>query len=103
VHARSLSRKADDAGASCDRAASRKAFATHYRYLLTVTFLSPQNEAHLVKALEHDIRRAWTDAVAVLDEPIDLLVGARSGVDVDLLIVLDLVTPRAPECAAATA
>ncbi len=62
--------------------------------MLTVHLLSPQNEAQLVKALERDIRRAWPEVASDPNDRVDLLVGARSGVDVDLLIVLDLVTPR---------
>ena len=70
-------------------------FADTKRILLTVHILSPQNEAHLVKELECEIRRVWPEAANGPEDRIDLLVGARSGFDVDLLIVLDLVTPRA--------
>ncbi len=36
------------------------------RSLLTVILLSPQNEAHLMKALEHYIRRAWPESRGLL-------------------------------------
>ncbi len=62
--------------------------------MVRVVVLSPQNEVALVEALAAEIRRAWPDLEADPSDRIDLLVGTRSGVDVDLLIALDLETPR---------
>lgn len=56
--------------------------------------LSPQNERELARSLEAEIRRVWPDPVTDPDDRIDLLVGARSGVDVDFLVAIDLATPR---------
>ncbi len=64
-------------------------------FVLNVWELSPQNERALVRQLEAEIRRVWPAAVADPNDRIDLLVGARSGVDVDVLVALDLRTPRA--------
>lgn len=62
--------------------------------MVRVWILSPQNEVAVVEALAAEIRRTWPELEADPDDRIDLLVGVRSGVDVDLLIALDLATPR---------
>ena len=63
--------------------------------MLNVWDLSPQNERALAQQLESEIRRVWPDVAADPHDRIDLLFGARSGVDVDFLIAVDLDTPRA--------
>lgn len=63
--------------------------------MLNVWDLSPQNEGALARQLESEIRRVWADVAADPHDRIDLLVGARSGVDVDFLIAIDLDTPHA--------
>jgi hypothetical protein len=62
--------------------------------MITLHVISPCNEVRVVERLERDICACWPDLAASAEEHIDLLVGVRTQMDVDLLIVLDLAQPR---------
>lgn len=63
--------------------------------MVRVVPISPQNEMRVAERLAAEIRRLWPDGDGHHDDRVDLLVGVRSGTDVDLLIAIDLERPRA--------
>jgi hypothetical protein len=62
--------------------------------MITVHLLSPQNEVRIAERLAEEIRAAWPEVANHATDRIALLVGIRSGTDVDLLIVIDFEHPR---------
>jgi hypothetical protein len=62
--------------------------------LVKVFPISPQNELLVTQRLAAEIERRWPSGDGHRADRIDLLVGVRSGTDVDLLVALDLEQPR---------
>ena len=62
--------------------------------MIRVHALSPQNELAIAERLRRMIETAWP---GIEDEPrdrIDIMVGVRVGMDVDILVIIDLHAPR---------
>jgi hypothetical protein len=62
--------------------------------MLEVHPISPNNEMPAVERLRRDILACWPDLADDKEDRIDLLVGIRTSVDVDLLIAVDFAEPR---------
>lgn len=58
--------------------------------MINLHAISPQNEMPVAERLRRRIIRAWPDIEEISRDRIDILVGVRSPVDVDLLVILDL-------------
>lgn len=65
--------------------------------MINVHLISPHNETAAVQELAAELRSIWPEVDQSEVDRVDLLVGVRAGVSVDLLIVIDLETPRAIE------
>jgi hypothetical protein len=61
--------------------------------VLNVVAVSPNNEMPVVERLAAGIRKRWPELEQRPEDRIDLLVGIRSGTEVDLVIAIDLATP----------
>jgi len=62
--------------------------------MISLHAISPQNEMPVAERLRRLILAAWPDMEDSPRDRIDILVGVRSPVDVDLLVILDLDKPR---------
>jgi hypothetical protein len=62
--------------------------------MITLHTISPKNEVEVAEHLERDIVACWPEVARSAEDRVDLLVGVRTELDVDLLIVVDLVNPR---------
>jgi hypothetical protein len=62
--------------------------------MIRLHVISPKNEVEVAEHLERDMAACWPDVASSDEDHIDLLVGVRTSLDVDLLVVLDLVNPR---------
>jgi hypothetical protein len=62
--------------------------------VITLHTISPKNEVEVAEHLERDIAACWPEVARSGEDRVDLLVGVRMSLDVDLLVVLDLVNPR---------
>lgn len=63
--------------------------------MITLHILSPKNEIVVAEHLERDLIACWPDVAKSEVDRVDLLVGVRTSLDVDLLIAIDLAEPRA--------
>ena len=62
--------------------------------MIEVVALSPSNELPVVERLKREIGRMWPDLKNAPNDRVDLLVGVRTGGEVDLLVVIDFARPR---------
>jgi hypothetical protein len=62
--------------------------------MIEFTLISPQNEARVAERLVAQIRQLWPEVAASKTERIDVLVGVRTPVDIDVVVAIDLATPR---------
>ena len=62
--------------------------------MVRVHVISPQNEVRVVRRLASEVERLWPDVATSKTEHVDLLVGVRAEIDVDLLIAIDLTRER---------
>ncbi len=62
--------------------------------MIEVVPLSPSNELPVVERLKSAIGRMWPDLKNDPNDRVDLLVGVRTGGEVDLLVVIDFARPR---------
>ncbi len=56
--------------------------------------IAPENELHAGERLQRMIAAAWPDVADSRNDRIDILLGVRTGCDVDVLVIVDLATPR---------
>ncbi len=62
--------------------------------MIALHLLSPQNEVRVAQRLVEQIRQCWPDVFASKTERVDVLVGVRTPIDVDVVVAIDLATPR---------
>ena len=62
--------------------------------MIALHAVSPQNDMPVAVRLVASIVAAWRDIVESRYDRLDVLVGVRTPVDVDILVVLDLAKPR---------
>jgi hypothetical protein len=61
--------------------------------MISLHLISPQNEARVAERLVRQIGRLWPDVAASKTERIDVLVGVRTPMDIDIVVTIDLATP----------
>ncbi len=62
--------------------------------MITIHPITPENEMRVAERLRDAIVRAWPGIATSTRDHVDLLVGARTPVDVDLLVLVNLAEPR---------
>jgi hypothetical protein len=62
--------------------------------MVHVIEMSPENEMPVANKLAAEIRRAWPDVAKSPTEHVTILVGIKVRVEIDLLVVVRLQTPR---------
>lgn len=62
--------------------------------MIALRLISPQNEVRLAERLVESIGKCWPDVAASKSERIDVLVGVRTPADIDVVVTIDLATPR---------
>lgn len=62
--------------------------------MIDLTIISPQNETPVAERLVAQIRQLWPDVAASKTDRIDILVGVRTPADIDVVVAIDLASPR---------
>ena len=62
--------------------------------MIAIHALSPENEMRVAERLALSIERLWPGVKASAADKIDILVGARTPTDVDILVLVNLANPR---------
>ena len=62
--------------------------------MIAVHAISPQNEMRVAERLRDLIETAWPGVGSSSRDRVDILVGVRTPVDVDILVIVDLHAPR---------